>query len=86
MTLMLTLFRRHNDGTVTDVYEDEATWVRDGDVASIRDLRDPDLIVDAPATFEGLRAYFAGQDDVDGVLFVHADGRQAQITRRDFGL
>lgn len=83
---MSELFRRHNDGTVTDVFEDEAVWVREGDATSVRDLRDPDVLVDAPPTFEGLRAFFQEHEDVEGVIFVHPDGREASVTRTDFAL
>lgn len=86
MKVPTTLFRRHNDGTVTDVFEDEATWVRDGYATSVRDLRDPDVVLQAPSTFEGLRAYFHEHEECEGLLFVHADGREASITRHDFGL
>lgn len=82
-----TLFRRHSDGTVTDVFEDDCTWVRADEpgTVQIRDLRDPEVFVNAPNTFEGLRSYF--QDNTEeGVMFVHADGRTAQIRRQDFGL
>ncbi|HYM24449.1 MAG TPA: hypothetical protein VEU08_14635 [Vicinamibacterales bacterium] len=86
-TRIPTLFRRHNDGTVTDIFEDECVWVRDDEAGTvqIRDLRDPEMFVNAPNTFEGLREYF--QENLEeGVMFVHADGRMAQIRRRDFGL
>lgn len=40
---------------------------------------------DVPRTFEGLRAWLAGQD-IEGIVFYHADGRMAKIKLRDFGL
>lgn len=83
-----TVFRRHPDGTVTDVYEDACVWVRDGEAAHVQALQGK--VVDfadmpAPTSFSGLRAWF-WDDENDGLLFTHADGRQAQITRQDFGL
>lgn len=81
-----TLFRRHNDGTVTDVYEDDSVWVRDAAAVESRDIRDTDIILDAPTSHDGLRTFFQAHPDVEGVLFGHQDGREAQILRRDFGL
>lgn len=38
-----------------------------------------------PRSFEGLRDWLAGED-IEGVVFHHADGRMAKIKKRDFGL
>lgn len=86
-----TIFRRHNDGTVTDVFEDDCVWVRDETYVFARDLRDTDIILeplqDPPdRTFEGIRRFFQDHEEVEGILFAHADGREAQIQRKDFGL
>jgi len=83
---MADLFRKHNDGTLTDVYDDESCWVRDGEASSVRDLRDPDMVLDAPTTFDGLRAFFVDHQDIEGVPFVHPDGREAEVHRSEFAL
>lgn len=48
------------------------------------------MAVQPPRTFDGLRAYFAGEAgvvfDFEGIVFHHPDGRMAKIKRRDFGL
>jgi hypothetical protein len=83
-----TVFRRHNDGTVTDVFEDDCVWVRDGEAASATDLSGDPLTftpIDVH-TYVGVRELFRLDLDVAGVVFTHADGRQAQVTRADFGL
>lgn len=43
------------------------------------------LLADVPRDFEGLRAFLAAQD-IEGIVFHHADGRKAKIKKRDFGL
>ncbi len=43
------------------------------------------LITNVPRSFEGLRGWLAGQD-IEGVVFHHADGRRAKIKLRDFEL
>jgi hypothetical protein len=40
---------------------------------------------DPPRTFEGLRAWMAGQD-IEGIVWHHPDGRMAKLKLRDFGL
>lgn len=42
-------------------------------------------LADVPRDFEGLRAYLSEQN-IEGIVFHHADGRLAKIKRRDFGL
>lgn len=39
----------------------------------------------APRTFEGLREWMSDQD-IEGVVFHHPDGRMAKIKLRDFGI
>ncbi len=41
--------------------------------------------LDAPRTFDGLRAYLAATP-IEGIVFAHPDGRFAKIRRKDFGL
>ena len=41
--------------------------------------------VDAPRAFDALKAWFATQD-IEGVVWHHADGHRAKIKKRDFGL
>jgi hypothetical protein len=98
---MQTVFRRHNDGTVTDVFEDSCVWVRDGEIASMDVLVSEEQLApateglstaapmptkdDVPTTFDEMRAFFV-RHPVDALVFTHADGRQAQVTREDFGL
>lgn len=41
--------------------------------------------LDAPRTFDTLKAYLSGRD-IEGIVFHHADGRMAKIKLRDFGL
>lgn len=36
-------------------------------------------------SWEGLRAFLAARD-IEGVVFLHADGRRAKVRRKDFGL
>ena len=43
------------------------------------------VLVDVPRDFDGLRAFLAAQD-IEGIVFHHADGRKAKIKKRDFGL
>ena len=47
----------------------------------------PDLILDPqpPRDFEGLRAWMTDQD-IEGVVWHHSDGRMAKLKLRDFGL
>src|SRR5205823_11539648 len=101
MRQMQTVFRRHNDGMVTDVFEDAATWVRDGEIASMDVLVSEAQLApatdglstaapiptkdDVPTTFDQMRAFFV-MHPVDALVFTHADGRQAQVAREDFGL
>jgi hypothetical protein len=40
---------------------------------------------DVPRTFDGLREYLANED-MEGIVFHHPDGRFAKIKKRDFGL
>jgi len=42
-------------------------------------------IPDVPRSFDGLKAWLAGQD-IEGIVFHHPDGRMAKIKLRDFGL
>jgi hypothetical protein len=42
-------------------------------------------IPDAPRMFEGLRTWLA-ENDVEGIVWHHPDGRMAKIKARDFGL
>lgn len=80
------VFRPHPDGTATDVFEDESTWVRDGEASSVRALDGNELeLHDVPTSFEGMRALLK-QEPHRGLIFGHVDGRQAQVTRNDFGL
>jgi hypothetical protein len=41
--------------------------------------------IDAPRTFEGLRAWFA-ITTIEGIVWHHPDGRMVKIKRKDFGL
>jgi hypothetical protein len=43
-----------------------------------------DVYTDAPRSFEGLKAWLA-QQDIEGIVFHHHDGRMAKIKLRDFG-
>jgi hypothetical protein len=43
------------------------------------------VAMDAPRTFDALRAWLATQD-IEGIVFHHPDGRMAKIKKRDFGL
>lgn len=47
---------------------------------------DPWLIIrgDVPRTFKGLHTYLA-DNEIEGIVFHHPDGRLAKIKRRDFG-
>jgi len=83
---MQNVFRRHNDGHATDVFEDAATWVRDGESDHITTLDGTPLdYPDVPTSFDGLRALMR-HEELAGVVFTHADGRQAQVTRAELGL
>lgn len=42
-------------------------------------------LCDVPRTFDGLRQWLSGQD-IEGLVFHHADGRMGKIKLRDFGL
>lgn len=50
------------------------------------------VVYDAPRAFDALRDFFAGNPEsfvygpMEGLVFVHQDGRMAKIKRRDFGL
>ncbi len=46
---------------------------------------DAPVLEGCPRTFDGLRAFLAGQD-IEGLVFHHPDGRMAKIKLRDFGL
>ena len=48
---------------------------------------DPSLILDPqpPRDFDGLRAWMAEQD-IEGIVWHHPDGRMAKLKLRDFGL
>eukprot|EP01037_Dinobryon_pediforme_P019616 gene19616-20065_t len=41
--------------------------------------------IDPPRNFDGLRSWLANQD-IEGIVWHHADGRMAKIKKRDFGL
>ena len=86
MTPSSTLFRRHNDGTVTDVFEDDCVWVRagEGTVSAIGSDTPTDLVT-CPRTFTALRDAIVAHA-LDGIVFFHPDGRQAHVMRADFGL
>jgi hypothetical protein len=43
------------------------------------------VLADVPRTFDGLREFLAARD-IEGLVFVHADGRKAKIKKRDFGM
>lgn len=43
------------------------------------------IIADVPRSFDGLKSWFVNQD-IEGVVFHHPDGRMAKIKKRDFGL
>lgn len=40
---------------------------------------------DAPRTYDGLKAYFEGEN-IEGVVWHHRDGRMVKIKAKDFGL
>jgi DNA-directed RNA polymerase subunit RPC12/RpoP len=90
---MQTVFRRHNDGTITDVFEDACVWVRAGE--GVVSILGPNLVMECcdyaadlpllPRTFEAMRDFLTTWA-VNGLVFSHADGRTAQVTRADFGL
>jgi hypothetical protein len=42
--------------------------------------------LEAPRTFEGLRAWLTGHGNLEGLVFHHPDGRMAKIKLRDFGI
>lgn len=42
-------------------------------------------IIDAPRTFDGLRKFFLDQD-IEGIVWHHPDGRMVKIKKKDFGL
>jgi hypothetical protein len=47
---------------------------------------EPWLVLErVPRDFDGLRTFLAAQD-LEGIVFHHADGRKAKIKKRDFGL
>lgn len=92
-----TLFRRHTDGTVTDVYEDACIWVRDGEAARVQVhcLGQPVDVLDevnfgtepdALNSYCAIYTLFKADNAIGSIVFTHLDGRQAQITRQDFGL
>jgi hypothetical protein len=39
-----------------------------------------------PVTFDGLRDFFTANDDIEGVVWHHPDGRMVKIKARDFGI
>jgi hypothetical protein len=81
------VFRPHiPSGLATDVYEDDAAWVRDAETLSTRDLADPDVILEAPRDVYGLKDFLTAHRELEGVLFVHDDGREAAVTRAQLGL
>jgi hypothetical protein len=43
-----------------------------------------DVALDVPRTFDGLREYLA-ENDIEGIVFAHPDGRACKIRRNDFG-
>lgn len=48
---------------------------------------DRSLLWAAPdVTFEGLRSWLTENDDVEGIVWHHPDGRMAKIKGRDFGI
>lgn len=42
-------------------------------------------VLEAPRTFDGLRAFLT-TNAIEGVVFLHPDGRMCKIRRNDFGL
>jgi hypothetical protein len=107
MNELMTVFRRHNDGTVTDVFEDACVWIRDDREITVQafaaDGSELDItrcyqipriigiivVPDSPGqlrTFGGMCGAFTTEPQVDRLVFTHADGRQAYVTRADFGL
>lgn len=45
-----------------------------------------DVLNDCPRTFDALREYLRGRDDIEGVVWHHKDGRMVKIKGKDFGL
>lgn len=87
--MIATVFRRHTDGTVTDVFEDDCVWVAAGEGDAHCDVTNADvpIIMNAPPrSATQIRAFFDEQPIASRIIFTHADGRQAQVTRADFGL
>lgn len=44
-----------------------------------------EILPDCPRDFEGIKLYLA-EHDVEGIAWLHADGRKAKIKARDFGI
>lgn len=42
--------------------------------------------LDAPRTFDALRAFLADHDDIEGIVWHHPDGRMVKIKGKDFGI
>lgn len=42
--------------------------------------------VTAPRDFDGLRKFFEGYPDIEGIVWHHPDGRMVKIKAKDFGL
>lgn len=45
-----------------------------------------DTIEITHTTFEGLKHYLSGNEEIEGIVWHHPDGRMAKLKRRDFGL
>lgn len=43
------------------------------------------LCLDAPRSYAGLKSYLS-ENDIEGIVFHHPDGRFAKIKKRDFGI
>lgn len=41
---------------------------------------------DPPRDFDGLKKWFAGHDDIEGIVWHHSDGRMVKIKGKDFGV
>ena len=84
MKKIVSLFQRNydTDRLVRDELVPGAEWVANGEgVATLQMGR-----LDAPRTFDALRAFLADHDDIEGIVWHHPDGRMVKIKGKDFGI
>lgn len=84
MEPITTIFKRGDNGIVINEQNADAAWVFQGEGKAF-DIESEKQEIDIPRDFQSF-AHFFGSNATKGIVFMHGNGKKAQITAQDFGV